>query len=139
MNNRVFVFYSSFKSMPSLNMFHEKQCFGFLNSFTIHSTFFQVYVRQRTRKFTMEGVKILLLQARDRSNMSDLWKSFCDHSIDEEEAHRLRDNIPPALVLLASIWTPIPMILISILILRMKKRRRKDRCIQYFAVHGQRM
>ena len=43
----------------------------------------------------MAEVKRLLLEARERENMSDLWKSFCDHAIHQEEAHIRRDNIPP--------------------------------------------
>ena len=54
-----------------------------------------MYVRQRTQKFTMTEVKRLLLEARERQNMPDLWKSFCTHAIHEEEAHIRRDNIPP--------------------------------------------
>ena len=49
-------------------------------------------MRQQIRKFTATEVRGL---ARDRPNMADLWKSFCEHAVHEENAHAKRDNITP--------------------------------------------
>lgn len=52
-------------------------------------------MRQQIRKFTATEVRGLLTLARDRPNMADLWKSFCEHAVHEENAHAKRDNITP--------------------------------------------
>ena len=52
-------------------------------------------MRHRTQAFTSTEVKDLMLQAKNRSNMPDLWKSFCRHAINEENAHAVRDQLAP--------------------------------------------
>lgn len=52
-------------------------------------------MRQHTQAFTSTEVHRLMMEARDRDRVPHLWARFCEHAINEENAHARRDAIAP--------------------------------------------